>query len=314
MTINFEFSTITYMSSIIDVCGLTKSFNEITAVEDLTFTVNEKEVYGFLGQNGAGKSTTIRMLLSLIRPSKGEIKIFGLSLLTHRKEILQRTGAIIEKPDLYKYLTAIENLNLFATMSGLRLNRRQLMEKLERVGLSERADSKIKTYSQGMKQRLGIAVSLVHDPDLIILDEPMNGLDPQGIADIRHLINHLSKELGKTVFISSHLLSEIEQVADSLLIIHKGKKIAEGNIKELLNPEQSRIEIETDSAAELETHLRQTPWASNIVAVNGNILTIQLKRDQIPLLIQELTAMKQQIYSVRKKNSLEDYFLSITAA
>lgn len=314
MTINFEFSTITYMSSIIDVCGLTKSFNEITAVEDLTFTVNEKEVYGFLGQNGAGKSTTIRMLLSLIRPSKGEIKIFGLSLLTHRKEILQRTGAIIEKPDLYKYLTAIENLNLFATMSGLRLNRRQLMEKLERVGLSERADSKIKTYSQGMKQRLGIAVSLVHDPDLIILDEPMNGLDPQGIADIRHLINHLSKELGKTVFISSHLLSEIEQVADSLLIIHKGKKIAEGNIKELLNPEQSRIEIETNSAAELETHLRQTPWASNIVAVNGNILTIQLKRDQIPLLIQELTAMKQQIYSVRKKNSLEDYFLSITAA
>ncbi len=302
------------MSSIIDVCGLTKSFNEITAVEDLTFTVNEKEVYGFLGQNGAGKSTTIRMLLSLIRPSKGEIKIFGLSLLTHRKEILQRTGAIIEKPDLYKYLTAIENLNLFATMSGLRLNRRQLMEKLERVGLSERADSKIKTYSQGMKQRLGIAVSLVHDPDLIILDEPMNGLDPQGIADIRHLINHLSKELGKTVFISSHLLSEIEQVADSLLIIHKGKKIAEGNIKELLNPEQSRIEIETNSAAELETHLRQTPWASNIVAVNGNILTIQLKRDQIPLLIQELTAMKQQIYSVRKKNSLEDYFLSITAA
>ena len=314
MTINFEFSTITYMSSIIDVCGLTKSFNEITAVEDLTFTVNEKEVYGFLGQNGAGKSTTIRMLLSLIRPSKGEIKIFGLSLLTHRKEILQRTGAIIEKPDLYKYLTAIENLNLFATMSGLRLNRRQLMEKLERVGLSERADSKIKTYSQGMKQRLGIAVSLVHDPDLIILDEPMNGLDPQGIADIRHLINHLSKDLGKTVFISSHLLSEIEQVADSLLIIHKGKKIAEGNIKELLNPEQSRIEIETNSAAELETHLRQTPWASNIVAVNGNILTIQLKRDQIPLLIQELTAMKQQIYSVRKKNSLEDYFLSITAA
>ena len=302
------------MSSIIDVCGLTKSFNEITAVEDLTFTVNEKEVYGFLGQNGAGKSTTIRMLLSLIRPSKGEIKIFGLSLLTHRKEILQRTGAIIEKPDLYKYLTAIENLNLFATMSGLRLNRRQLMEKLERVGLSERADSKIKTYSQGMKQRLGIAVSLVHDPDLIILDEPMNGLDPQGIADIRHLINHLSKELGKTIFISSHLLSEIEQVGDSLLIIHKGKKIAEGNIKELLNPEQSRIEIETNSAAELETHLRQTPWASNIVAVNGNILTIQLKRDQIPLLIQELTAMKQQIYSVRKKNSLEDYFLSITAA
>ena len=301
------------MSSIIEVRELTKTFNEITAVDHLTFTVNEKEVYGFLGQNGAGKSTTIRMLLTLIRPTKGEIKIFGLDLSTHRKEILQRAGAIIEKPDLYKYLTAIENLNLFATMSGLKLKRGQLMEKLEKVGLSERADSKIKTYSQGMKQRLGIAVSLVHDPDLIILDEPMNGLDPQGIADIRHLINHLSKDLGKTVFISSHLLSEIEQVADSLLIIHKGKKIAEGNIRELLNPEQSRIEIETDSATELELQLKQTRWNDKIITVNGKILTIQLKRDEVPRLIQQITEMKQHIYAVRKKNSLEDYFLSITA-
>jgi ABC-type multidrug transport system ATPase subunit len=301
------------MSSIIEVRELTKTFNEITAVDNLTFTVKEKEVYGFLGQNGAGKSTTIRMLLTLIRPTKGEIKIFGLDLSTHRKEILQRAGAIIEKPDLYKYLTAIENLNLFATMSGLKLNRMQLMEKLEKVGLSERADSKIKTYSQGMKQRLGIAVSLVHDPDLIILDEPMNGLDPQGIADIRHLINHLSKDLGKTVFISSHLLSEIEQVADSLLIIHKGKKIAEGNIRELLNPEQSRIEIETDSAAELELQLKQTRWGPRIVTINGKKLTLQLKRNEIPLLIQQMTEMKQHIYSIRKKNSLEDYFLSVTA-
>jgi ABC-type multidrug transport system ATPase subunit len=301
------------MSSIIEVRELTKTFNEITAVDNLTFTVREKEVYGFLGQNGAGKSTTIRMLLTLIRPTNGEIKIFGLDLSTHRKEILQRAGAIIEKPDLYKYLTAIENLNLFATMSGLKLNRMQLMEKLDKVGLSERADSKIKTYSQGMKQRLGIAVSLVHDPDLIILDEPMNGLDPQGIADIRHLINHLSKDLGKTIFISSHLLSEIEQVADSLLIIHKGKKIAEGNIRELLNPEQSRIEIETDSATELELQLKQTRWGSKIVAVNGKTLTMQMKRNEIPLLIQQMTEMRQPIYSIRKKNSLEDYFLSITA-
>ena len=301
------------MSSIIEVRELTKEFNEITAVDNLTFTVKEKEVYGFLGQNGAGKSTTIRMLLTLIKPTKGEIKIFGLDLSTHRKEILKRAGAIIEKPDLYKYLTAIENLNLFATMSGLKLKRGQLMEKLEKVGLSERADSKIKTYSQGMKQRLGIAVSLVHDPDLIILDEPMNGLDPQGIADIRHLINHLSKDLGKTVFISSHLLSEIEQVADSLLIINKGKKIAEGNIRELLNPEQSRIEIETDSATELELQLKQTRWNDKIITINGKILTMQLKRNEVPILIQQITEMKQPIYAVRKKNSLEDYFLSITA-
>ena len=134
------------MSSIIEVRELTKSFNEITAVDHLTFTVKEKGVYGFLGQNGAGKSTTIRMLLSLIRPTSGEIRIFDHDLSTHRKEILQRVGAIIEKPDLYKYLTAIENLNLFAAMSGLKLKRKQLMDKLEKVGLAERADSKIKTY------------------------------------------------------------------------------------------------------------------------------------------------------------------------
>jgi ABC-type multidrug transport system ATPase subunit len=301
------------MSSIIEVREITKEFNEITAVDNLTFTVNEKEVYGFLGQNGAGKSTTIRMLLSLIRPTNGEIKIFGLNLSTHRKEILQRAGAIIEKPDLYKYLTAIENLNLFATMSGLKLDRKQLMNKLEKVGLAERADSKIKTYSQGMKQRLGIAVALVHDPDLIILDEPMNGLDPQGIADIRSLINHLSKDLGKTIFISSHLLTEIEQVADSLLIIHKGKKIAEGSLQELLNPEKSRIEIETRSAKELELQLRLTAWGTKIIEVNGEKLVMQLKREEVPVLIQQLTEMKTDIYSVHKKNSLEDYFLSLTA-
>ena len=301
------------MPSIIDVSGLTKSFNEIIAVDNLTFTVKENGVYGFLGQNGAGKSTTIRMLLSLIRPTRGEIRIFDLDLSTHRKEILQRIGAIIEKPDLYKYLTAIENLNLFATMSGLKLKRKQLMDKLEKVGLAERADSKIKTYSQGMKQRLGIAVALVHDPDLIILDEPMNGLDPQGIADIRQLINHLSKDQGKTIFISSHLLSEMEQVADSLLIIHKGKKIAEGNMNQLLNPEQSRIEVETRSAIEFELQLKQTAWANNIISVNGQKIIMQMRREEVPAFVQQMAEKKQDIFSIHKKNSLEDYFLSLTS-
>jgi len=301
------------MSAIIDVRGLTKSFNEIAAVDNLTFTVKESGVYGFLGQNGAGKSTTIRMLLSLIRPTGGEIKIFGLDLVTHRREILRRTGAIIEKPDLYKYLTAIENLNLFAAMSGLNLTRKQLMDKLEKVGVAERADSKIRTYSQGMKQRLGIAVALVHDPDLIILDEPMNGLDPQGIADIRQLINHLSKDLGKTLFISSHLLSEMEQVADSLLIIHKGKKIAEGNMDELLNPEQSRIEVETGSAKEFELKLKQTSWVNKIISVNGQKIIMQMKKEEVPAFVQQMGEMKQDIFSIRKKNSLEDYFLSLTS-
>jgi ABC-type multidrug transport system ATPase subunit len=301
------------MSSIIDVRGLTKSFNEITAVDNLSFTINEKKVYGFLGQNGAGKSTTIRMLLSLIRPSSGNIKIFGFDLATHRKEILQRTGAIIEKPDLYKYLTAIENLNFFAIMSGLKFSRNELLRKLEKVGLAERADSKIKTYSQGMKQRLGIAVALVHNPDLIILDEPMNGLDPQGIADVRNLINHLSKDLGKTIFISSHLLSEMEQVADSLVIIHKGKKIAEGQMNELLDPEQTKIEIETDAPKALEQQLKQSRWGDMIVMVHDNKIIMQIKKPDVPLLIQHIAEMKATVYSITRKNSLEDYFLSVTS-
>ncbi len=301
------------MSSVIEVSGITKIFNEIIAVDQLSFGVKEKEVYGFLGQNGAGKSTTIRMLLSLIRPTTGEIKIFGLDLFKHRKEILRRSGAIIEKPDVYKFLTAFENMKLFATLSGVKPTQQQLMDQLEKVGLAERAHSKVKTYSQGMKQRLGIAVALVHNPDLVILDEPMNGLDPQGMADVRNLIHHLSKDLGKTIFISSHLLSEMEQVADSLLIIHRGKKIVEGNMQELLNPELSSIEIETDSADELQRQLLSAGWSSTINIINGQKLALHLKRDEVPVLISRVGAMNVPVYSIRRKHSLEDYFLSVTS-
>ena len=213
------------MSAIIWARDITKTFGkDIKAVDGLSFTVEAGQVYGFLGQNGAGKSTTIRMLLTLIRPSAGEIEIFGMDLARHRKEILQKIGAIIERPDLYKYLTALENLQIFAKMSGVKLTGKQLMDQLAMIGLAERAHSKVRTYSQGMKQRLGIAIALVHNPELIILDEPTNGLDPQGIADVRNLILHLSRDLKKTLLISSHLLGEMEMIADSMLIIDKGKK------------------------------------------------------------------------------------------
>jgi len=301
------------MSAIIQVRNLTKSFNEIHAVNDLSFTVNEKVVYGFLGQNGAGKSTTIRMLLTLIRPSAGEIEIFGLDLYKHRSEILRRTGAIIEKPDLYKYLTALENMKLFAVYSGVKLSQKKLMDQLHLVGLSERAHSKVKTFSQGMKQRLGIAVALVHDPDLIILDEPMNGLDPQGIADVRNLINHLSKERGKTIFISSHLLTEMEQMADSLLVIHKGKGIVEGKMNTLLNPDLNDVELETDSAQEILLKLKNTKWGNDLKLVNNKKLLLHISKNEIPAFIHVVGQMELPVYSIRQKNSLEDYFLSLTA-
>lgn len=301
------------MSSIIEVNGLTKTFGEITAVDNLSFTVKEKEVYGFLGENGAGKSTTIRMLLSLVKPASGKIKIFGLDLFKNKNEILRRTGAIIEKPDMYKYLTAFENLKLFANMSGIKPGRQQLMEQLEKVGLAERANSKVKTYSQGMKQRLGIAVALVHNPDLIILDEPMNGLDPQGMADMRNLIHHLSKESGKTVFISSHLLSEMEQVADSLLIIHNGKKMAEGKMLELMHPGKTEVEIETEDADLLLQELVNTPWVKEFNKLSHKKLVLSLNQEELPLLIRAIGQVNVPVYSISHRHSLEDYFLSLTS-
>lgn len=230
------------MSDIIRVQHLSKQFDEIKAVDDLSFTVKQGCVHGFLGQNGAGKSTTIRMLLTLIRPTEGEIEIFGLPLSRNRRQILRRIGAVIEKPDLYKYLSAYDNIRLFARLSGIKPERSRLMDQLDRVGLSARAHSKVHTFSQGMKQRLGLAIALVHNPDLVILDEPVNGLDPQGIADIRNLILHLSREEGKTIFVSSHLLSEMEMIADNMLIIDKGRKVVEGPVQELLTPEKRSLE------------------------------------------------------------------------
>ncbi len=301
------------MSAVIQVKHLSKDFKEVKAVDDLSFTVEEGQVYGFLGQNGAGKSTTIRMLLTLIKPDSGEIKIFGLNLQSHRKEILRRVGAIIERPDLYKYLTALENLRIFAAMSGVKISEKKLMDQLAMVGLAERAHSKVKTYSQGMKQRLGIATALVHDPQLIILDEPTNGLDPQGIADVRKLMIHLSKEKNKTLFISSHLLNEIELIADSMLIIDKGKKVAEGNKEELLNPASMQVELVTDNKELSIQRIKETKWGNFLVSNgNGNIL-LEINKNLIPELNRALVEKNINVISLRPKHSLEDFFLSLTA-
>jgi ABC-type multidrug transport system ATPase subunit len=301
------------MSKIIEVKHLDKSFGEIHAVRDLSFTVQEGQVYGFLGQNGAGKSTTIRMLLTLIRPDSGEIEIFGFNLKHHRKEILRQVGAIIERPDLYKYLTALENLRIVAAMSGVRVSEKKLMEQLDIVGLAGREHSKVKSYSQGMKQRLGIATALVHDPRLIILDEPTNGLDPQGIADIRNLIIQLSKERNKTLLISSHLLSEIELIADSMIIIDKGKKVVEGKVKELFDPAETVVELRTtDDSASFEK-LQHTGLKKWLSGRRNDCILLKLHRDDIPSAMKELINEEISVLSFHSKHSLEDYFLSLRA-
>lgn len=297
-------------STIIRVNNLSKQFKDTLAVDDLSFTVNKGDVYGFLGQNGAGKSTTIRMLLTLIQPSAGEINIFEQKLSTHRTEILRQVGAIIEKPDMYKYLSAYDNLHIFARISGIKVNRQQVMQQLKMVGLEERAHSKVKTFSQGMKQRLGIAVALIHNPALIILDEPTNGLDPQGIADMRNLILKLSNEMDKTILISSHLLSEIEMIANRMIIIHKGKKMVEGTVSELLDPAHSLIQIETLGNEATKEKIIKSRWAPFLQ--DNKQLHLMMNRDEVPQLINDLVSMGVQILSVHTNHSLENYFLSLT--
>lgn len=301
------------MQPIIKVTNLSKHFKQFKAVDNLSFKVNEGDVYGFLGQNGAGKSTTIRMLLTLIEPSHGEIEMFGLNLFAHRKEILRQTGAVIEKPDVYKYLTAYENLQLFSKISGGdKLTRVQLLDQLETVGLKDRAFSKVKTFSQGMKQRLGIAIALVNNPQLIILDEPTNGLDPQGIADVRNLILHLSKELSKTVLVSSHLLSEIQLIANRLLIIDKGKKMVEGDASALFDQAETLVELETlDNTTTLQ-QLQQSDWSTNLQLLREKTIVLKMDRQQIPAFHRFLAEMHVPVISLQSKHSLEDYFLQVT--
>jgi ABC-type multidrug transport system ATPase subunit len=301
------------MQQIVQVKGLTKQFKNLTAVNDLSFSVNEGDVYGFLGQNGAGKSTSIRMMLTLIEPTSGQIELFGMDLARNRREILRNVGAVIEKPDVYKYLSAYENLELFARLSGIKPTKKLLMDQLEMVGLAARANDRVKTFSQGMKQRLGIGIALVHNPQLIVLDEPTNGLDPQGIADIRNLILHLSRDLKKTIVVSSHLLSEIEQVATRVLIIDKGRKLVEGNATELFDPAQTIVELQTmDNVFALE-QLKASPWSTYLQAQRNSAILIKLNRTEIPALHTALAAMQIQLLSLQPRHSLEDYFLQITS-
>lgn len=298
---------------IIEVSNLTKKFKKLVAVDNLHFDVYKGDVLGFLGPNGAGKSTTIRMLLSLIKPTRGTIKIFGKNLTSKRKEILRRVGAIVEKPDFYLYLTAYKNLEILGKLSGADVSQKNIMSKLERVGLKERFNSKVKTYSHGMKQRLGIAQALLHNPELIILDEPTTGLDPQGIKEIRDLIVSLSKEQGKTILLSSHILKEIEVIASRMIIINKGKTIIEGTVNELLFEKEFKVSIGVKNFLTVDTLIKNSPWKNFYDHVEDNNLLFRLNEEQIPELNKYFVANNVDVTEIVRKSSLEDYFLKITS-
>ncbi|MBU1097014.1 MAG: bacitracin ABC transporter ATP-binding protein [Ignavibacteriae bacterium HGW-Ignavibacteriae-2] len=297
---------------IIEVRGLTKRFKGLTAVDNLDLNVNRGDVFGFLGPNGAGKSTTIRMLLSLIKPTDGAINIFGKPLKKNRIEILGRIGAIVEKPDFYLYLSAYKNLEILGRISGADVSKKKIFEILELVGLQKRHRSKVKTYSHGMKQRLGLAQALLHDPELIILDEPTTGLDPQGIKEIRNLIIHLSKDLGKTIFLSSHILKEVEIIASRMIIINQGKTIVEGTVEELLNSQMMRVYVDVDDVERSKELISLSGFDKKFDGINKKTLSFEMENDQIAELNRYLVENGINVSAVIPTRSLEDYFLKIT--
>jgi len=297
---------------IIEINSLTKDFKDLRAVNNLNLNVFEGDIFGFLGPNGAGKSTTIRMLLSLIRPNEGSIKLFGKSLQKNRIEILKRIGAIVEKPDFYGYLSAYKNLEIIGKISGKEISKNRIMEVLELVGLSKRYKSRVKTFSHGMKQRLGLAQALLHDPDLIILDEPTTGLDPQGMKEIRELILHLSKEKKKTIFLSSHILHEVELVANRMIIIDKGTMRVEGEVKDLLNAKKLKVTFETDNEEQVKNLLSQSDWGSKLESNAKTVFIFSLENNEIAELNKFLVQNEIAVNAVIPTRSLEDYFLKIT--
>lgn len=299
------------MEKVIEVKDLVKRYGDLIAVDGVSFDVYAGDVYGFLGPNGAGKSTTIRMLLSLIKPDAGTIRLFGKDIHHHREFAMSQVGCIVEKPDFYKYLSAKDNLRALARYNQLNVNERRLDDLLDFVGLSGRGSESVKGYSHGMRQRLGIAQALLHDPQLIILDEPTTGLDPQGIIDIRNLIILLSKEKGKTILLSSHILHELELVANRLAIMNKGRMVAQGELKNLLNDASRIVRFGMDRPQDAFSLLQKESRAVDAKVVDDTLeITLDLK--DIPEMVRKFSASGFQIFSVESKRQLEDYFLKLT--
>ncbi|MBK7573242.1 MAG: ABC transporter ATP-binding protein [Bacteroidetes bacterium] len=295
---------------IIEVTNLVKNYGKFRAVDNVSFDVYQGDVFGFLGPNGAGKSTTIRTMLSLISATSGEIKIFGKELNANRREILSEIGCIVEKPDFYKYLSAQKNLEIFARISGKNVPKSKIIEVLEFVGLKGREKDKVLGYSHGMRQRLGIAQTLIHDPKLIILDEPTTGLDPQGIIDIRNLILQLKNERNKTILLSSHILSEIELIANRMVIISKGKTLVQGNVKELLDEEVLLVSFTVDNIEKARS-LITNKFPQAFQSASENQILLHISKDEIPKYNKMFIDENIQVFGIESKRKLEDYFLKL---
>ncbi|TMU57201.1 ABC transporter ATP-binding protein [Flagellimonas algicola] len=295
------------METILTVQNLTKKFGFLTAVKDLSFTIEKGNVYGILGPNGSGKSTTLGIILNVVNRTAGDFSWFNGNTSTH--EALKKVGAIIERPNFYPYMSAIQNLKLVCKIKEV--SETKIQEKLELVGLWERKDSKFKTYSLGMKQRLAIASALLNDPEILILDEPTNGLDPQGIHQIRQIIKKIAGQ-GTTILLASHLLDEVEKVCSHVVILRKGEKLYSGPVDGML-ASHGFFELRTTDMDKLEQLLDKNASFGKITRENGT-LTAFLKEEMQAEELNKILYEKGLVLShlVKRKESLEEQFLTLT--
>ncbi|MFZ3588524.1 ABC transporter ATP-binding protein [Bacillus sp. DJP31] len=297
------------MKSVLSLENVKKTIKGKNIINGLSFSVQEGEVFGFLGPNGAGKTTTIRMIVGLIGITEGDIIVCGKSVKKNFEEAIGQIGAIVENPEMYKFLSGYQNLLQYARMQK-GISKEKITEVVELVGLTDRIHDKVRTYSLGMRQRLGLAQCLLHDPKLLILDEPTNGLDPAGIREIRDHLRMLTRERGMSVIVSSHLLSEMEMMCDRIAIIQKGELIEVQNVNEFVNNAELVYTFETDSLGESAVWLKKD-WDANLV---DSGFTIGCKREDVPNIIKRLIASEVAVYSAKPvSKTLEDRFLEITA-
>jgi len=292
---------------VIETHGLTKRYGDLVAVADLNLQVHRGDVFGFLGPNGSGKTTTIGLMLGLLQPNEGKVEILGEDV-RKRKAVLKRVGAMAETAAFYPYLSGFDNLRILALMSGVPASR--ISEVLEVVGLQDRARSRFRTYSLGMRQRLGVAAALLSDPEILLLDEPTIGLDPAGMKEVRDLVAQLGQQ-GKTIFFCSHLLYEVEQICSKVAIIRRGKVLAQGEITELLHPSRYVEIVVGDPRAVLEI-LKPWEWIQNLQAGEKSITLQLLDRDpsEVVRLLAERGVYPSAV--IPKSSTLEDFFLEVT--